>query len=112
MYFVCNLHLLDIDNAFGTGSYPEKLAYKLYLRKGFSLKELGETEKALNAFNKAEKLLLSSNDMDEKKNDVLMLIKEAKGNSDQKLSSEGMLFKETPILRQVDIPSLNIPEFR
>ena len=76
------------------------------------MKELGEAEKAIEAFNKAEKMLLSSNDMDEKKNEVLMLIKEAKENSDKKMSSDGTLFKETPVLKQVDIPSLNIPEFR
>ena len=50
LYLVCNLHLLDIESAFGTGSYPEKLAYKLYLRKGFSLKELREPEKAIEVF--------------------------------------------------------------
>lgn len=109
---ICKFNFLDIENAFGTSSYPEKLAYKLYLRKGFCLKELGETQKAIEAFNKAEKLLMSSSDIDEKKNEVLMLIKDAKENSEQKISStDGMLFKETPVLKQVDNPSLHIPEF-
>ena len=55
---------------------------------------------------------MSSSDIDEKKNEVLLLIKDAKDNSEQKISStDGMLFKETPVLKQVDNPSLHIPEF-
>ena len=47
----------DIENAFSLGSYPEKLHYKLHLRRGFSLKELGQEKLALAAFSTAEALL-------------------------------------------------------
>ena len=111
-------HFLDIENAFSTGAYPKKLSYKLYLRKGLSLKELNKKQPAEEAFKHAETLLGAAGLEQEKMNEVNEIIIEAKQNIDKKISTDNkdeggqFVFKETEIVEKVENPNISIPELR
>ena len=68
--------LTDINNALSTGAYPEKLSYKLHLRKGLSLKGLKLKKESDAAFMDAEALLGASGLDQEKIDKVKEIIRD------------------------------------
>ena len=101
----------DIENAFNVGSYPEKLAYKLHLRRGFSLKELGEEKQALAAFSTAEDLLEVGQLDAVKLAEVREIIEESKSKITERVSQTNLpIFKECEALPNVESGSESIPE--
>ena len=82
------------------GSYPKELHFKLYLRKGFSLKELGEVKLALEAFSTAEHLLEESELDSGKLIEVREIIQESKANIHERVSNtEAPVFKESQVFQ-------------
>ena len=102
----------DIDNAFSTGAYPKKLAYKLYLRKGLSLKVLKKKDDSDKAFMEAETLLGSSGLDQEKIDKVKETISEAKLKIYQNEESDKFVYKRREPIEKVENPNPSIPELR
>ena len=102
----------DIDNAFSTGAYPKTLAYKLYLRKGLSLKVLKKKDDSDKAFMEAETLLGSSGLDQEKIDKVKETISEAKLKIYQNEESDKFVYKEREPIEKVENPNPSIPELR
>ena len=102
--------LQDIERAMATGAYPRKLAYKLYLRKGFALKEIGDIKRAEEAFKCALNLLDVSDLDDEKLEEIKEMINEAIKNVSIR-SSTDLQKLEVPKLEKVPSPSMNIQQF-
>ena len=101
----------DIENAFNLGSYPEKLAYKLHLRRGFSLKQLGEEQLALAAFSTAENLLDVAQLDAVKLTEVREIIEDSKSKMTERVSlSEVPIFKECEPLPCVEAANASMPE--
>ena len=102
----------DIDNAFNVGSYPEKLAYKLHLRRAISQKQLGEEKLALGAFSTAEDLLSVAQLDAVKLAEVREIIEESKSELSQPavLQSDLPAFKESLALPSVESGSESVPE--
>ena len=105
----------DIQYALSSGAYPKKLLYKLFLRKGFSLKELRMTKEAVVAFDEALKLVDESGLDETKVTEVRQMIIESRANvdvvEDSVENSSKVLFKDTEMLASVDNPHVDIPEF-
>jgi hypothetical protein len=101
----------DIENALATHEYPKKLTYKLYLRKGFSLKQLGEVKRAEDAFASAFNLLEMSDLNDEKMEETKDLINEAIKNINTTNTDDSENITEVSKLDNVPSPSANIQEF-
>ena len=101
----------DIENAFSLGAYPEKLAYKLHLRRGFSLKEMGEEKLALAAFSTAEGLLDVSQLEAGKLAEVREIIAESRCKVTERADqAELPLFKEPEALPWLEAESETTPE--
>ena len=101
----------DIENAFSLGSYPEKLAYKLHLRRGFSLKELGQEKLALAAFSTAEALLEVAQLDAVKVAEVKEIIEESRVKITERAEqTDRPIFKESEALPCVEPCSESIPE--
>ena len=103
--------LHDIESALATQAYPSKLMHKLYLRKGFALKELGQAKRAEDAFSCASSLLDVSDLEDEKQEEIKDMINEAIKNICIKSSAENEHREEVFKLEKVSSPSANIQEF-
>ena len=94
----------DIENAFNLGSYPEKLAYKLHLRRAFSLKELGEEKLALAAFSTADTLLAVAQLDAAKLAEVREIIEESKSKISERVEQTDLpIFKESEALPCIGI---------
>ena len=101
----------DIENAFSLGAYPEKLAYKLHLRRAFSLKELDQEKLALAAFSTAEALLDVSQLDAGKVAEVREIIAESRSKIKERAEqTEIPIFKEPEALPCVESGSDNTPE--
>ena len=87
------------------------MTYKLYLRKAFSLKELGEGKRAEDAFSCALNLLEVSDLDEEKMEEVKEMINEAIKNINITSSDERKQITEASKVLNVSSPSANIQEF-
>ena len=103
--------LQDIESALATTAYPAKLRYKLYLRKGFALKDLGQAKRAEEAFQHAFSLLEISDLDDEKLEELKDMINEAIKNISVGSSAEHEQVRALSKLEKVPSPSTNIQEF-
>lgn len=105
-----NFIISDIENAFSTGAYPKKLSYKLYLRKGLSLKVLKMKKDSDEAFVDAETLLGTSGLDQAKISEIKEIISEAKMKVYEKNESDKFFYKETEAITKVENPNVSIPE--
>ena len=112
LYLILSILRTDIENAFSTGSYPKRLSYKLYLRKGFCLKELGQPGEAEKALSAAEDLVILGELEPDKLREVGEMIAEARQKLGERPGGGAELPPDTETLERVEHPHPLLPELR
>ena len=112
LYLILAILRTDIENAFSTGSYPKRLSYKLHLRKGFCLKELGQPGEAEKALSAAEDLVILGELEPDKLREVGEMIAEARQKLGERPAGGAERPPDTETLERVEHPHPLLPELR
>ena len=112
LYIILAILRTDIENAFSSGSYPKRLSYKLHLRKGFCLKELGQPGEAEKALSAAEDLVILGELEPDKLREVGEMIAEARQKLGERPGGGAERPPDSETLERVEHPHPLLPELR